>query len=165
LASFLAPFSFYYYLYGMTTWIIWLIVAAVLVIIEILSQMVWTLCLAIGSVAALAASLTGCGMPAQLGILAVSSVVAYLVLVPYFKSMHARFAERSGDNLRTGMEALIGKEAVVTKSVEPGMTGRVKVDGDSWQARARHPQESFLVGDRVRIHSYDSIILTIEKIK
>ena len=115
----------------MTTWIIWLIVAAVLVIIEILSQMVWTLCLAIGSVAALAASLTGCGMPAQLGILAVSSVVAYLVLVPYFKSMHARFAERSGDNLRTGMEALIGKEAVVTKSVEPGMTGRVKVDGDS----------------------------------
>ena len=63
------------------------------------------------------------------------------------------------------MEALIGKEAVVTKSIEPGMTGRVKVDGDSWQARARHPQESFLVGDRVRIHSYDSIILTIEKIK
>ena len=45
------------------------------------------------------------------------------------------------------------------------MTGRVKVDGDSWQARSRHPQESFLVGDRVRIHSYDSIILTIEKIK
>ncbi len=51
------------------------------------------------------------------------------------------------------------------QAIEPGRLGRVKVDGDNWQARARHPQEAFMIGQRVRIHSYDSIILTVESIK
>lgn len=149
----------------MTTWILWLIIAAVLVIVEILSQMVWTLCLAIACAAALAACLLGCSLPVQLAVLAVSSVVAYLVLVPYFKRIHHQAAEREGRAARTGMDALIGMDATVVQAIEPGRLGRVKVDGDNWQARARHDGESFMIGQRVRIHSYDSIILTVESIK
>ena len=149
----------------MTTWIIWLIIAAVLVIIEIISQMVWTLCLAIACAAALAACLLGCSLPVQLAVLAIASVVAYLVLVPYFKRMHHLATEREGPAARTGMDALIGMEATVVQSIEPGRLGRVKVDGDNWQARARHDGDAFMIGQRVRIHAYDSIILTVENIK
>ncbi len=149
----------------MTAWIIWLIIAAVLVIIEILSQMVWTLCMAIACAAALAACLLGASLPVQLAVLAVASVLAYLILVPYFKRIHHQATEREGRAARTGMDALIGMEATVVQAIEPGRLGRVKVDGDNWQARARHPQEAFMIGQRVRIHSYDSIILTVESIK
>lgn len=149
----------------MTAIIVWLIIAAALMIIEILTQMVWTLCLAIGCAAALAASLFGLGLPLQLAALAVAAVVAYVALVPYFKRLHHKMAEREGAAARTGMDALIGTEATVVNSIEPGRLGRVKADGDNWQARSRHQGECFMVGDRVRIHSYDSIILTVERIK
>jgi len=148
----------------MTTWIIWLIVAAVLVIIEILSQMVWTLCLAIGCAAALAASLSGIGLPGQLACMAGASVVAYLVLVPWFRRVHNRMAEREGAAARTGMDALIGKEAIVTETIMPGALGRVKTDGDNWQARTCDNAGCIAAGERVRILSYDSIILTVEHI-
>lgn len=146
----------------MTAWIIWLTVAAVLVTVEILTQMVWTLCLAIGCVAALLAELTGAGLAVQLSVMAVAAVVAYLILVPYFKRYHHRVAEHRG--LRTGMDALIGRTATVVKPIEPGRMGRVMADGDNWQAHARNATDAFAIGDRVRIHSYDSIVLTVDKL-
>lgn len=147
----------------MTAWILWLTVAAVLMTVEILSQMVWTLCLAIGCVVALVASLCGAGMAAQMSLSALSAVVAYIVLVPYFKRMHHQAAERGGA-ARTGMDALVGTQARVVKSIEPGQMGRVMAYGDNWQARALNPSDSFTVGEHVRIHSYDSIVLTVEKV-
>lgn len=146
----------------MTAWIIWLIVAAVLVIIEVLSQMVWTLCLAIGCAAALAASLCGASLATQLALMAVTAVIAFIVLVPWFRRIHHAASERRG--ARTGMDALIGKEARVVKAIEPGAMGRVMADGDNWQAVASSASDFFPVGSRVRIHSYDSIILTVEPI-
>lgn len=149
----------------MTTWILWLIVAAVLVTLEVMTQMVWTLCLAVGCIGALTASLCGADLTLQIAVMAFTAMLAYIVLVPYFRRMHHRFAEREGSVLRTGMDALIGKEATVVDSIEPERLGRVKVDGDNWQARARHPELSIRVGDRVRIHSYDSIILTVDPVE
>ena len=146
----------------MTAWIIWLIVAAVLAIIEVLTQMVWTLCLAIGCAAALAASLCGASLATQITLLAVAAVVAFIVLVPWFRRIHHTASERR--DARTGMEALIGKEARVVKAIEPGAMGRVMADGDNWQAVAHSSTDFIPVGSRVRIHSYDSIILTVEPI-
>ena len=124
----------------MTAWIIWLIVAAVLAIIEVLSQMVWTLCLAIGCAAALAASLCGASLATQLALMAVTAVIAFIVLVPWLRRIHHAASERRG--ARTGVMA----------------------DGDNWQAVASSASDFFPVGSRVRIHSYDSIILTVEPI-
>lgn len=147
-----------------TGWIFWLTVAVVLAIVEILSQMVWTLCLAIGCVGALAVSLLGGGTAFQISVVAIVAVVAYIVLVPFFKRLHHQADRRDGRELRTGMDALIGRTATVVKAIEPGGMGRVTADGDNWQAVGRHPDDMFAIGDKVRIHSYDSIILTVEKI-
>ena len=74
----------------MEAWIIWLIIAAVLVIVEVLSQMVWTLCLAVGCLGSLVAALWGVGTVWQIVVLAIVSVMAFIVLMPLFKKWHDR---------------------------------------------------------------------------
>ncbi|MGM9861355.1 MAG: NfeD family protein [Muribaculaceae bacterium] len=42
--------------------------------------------------------------------------------------------------------------------------GRVKADGDSWQAIATDLREAIPAGTQVRIIGYDSIILEVEQL-
>ena len=67
----------------MSLWIVWISLAAVLLIVEVFTQMLWTLCLAIGCAAAMVASLLGVALEWQLILLGAVAVVAYIVLVPY----------------------------------------------------------------------------------
>lgn len=149
----------------MEMWIVWIIIAAVLVIVEVLSQMVWTLCLAGGCFGALVASVSGADIPVQLIVLAVTAVVMYIVMLPWFRRWHDKVIAREGRNFRTGMDALLGRRATVVHEIKPGELGRARIDGDCWQVRA--PGESTVIkhGDEVVVSGYDSIILTVERIK
>ena len=59
------------------------------------------------------------------------------------------------------MDALIGREVRVAEDIPAGGIGRVRIDGDSWQAQSNDGRE-IAAGERVRVLSYDSIILTVE---
>ena len=72
----------------MELWIIWTIAAALLLITEVMTQMMWALCLSIGAVAALVLSLSGMDLGYQLTGLIVICLVAYVVLLPYFRRRH-----------------------------------------------------------------------------
>ena len=146
----------------MSVWIIWLIAAALLLIVEVLTQMMWALCLSIGSAAAMACSLAGLGLGWQVASFAVLSMAAYLILLPVFKKWHARTAEREA---RTGMDALLGRRATVTHAIRPGHLGRARIDGDNWQVQAPGCHETIPAGTEVAVTAYDSIILTVETIK
>lgn len=146
----------------MDTWIIWLIVAALLIVIEILTQMVWTLCLAVGCLGALAADLLGIELPWQIVVMALTSVIAYLVMMPFFKRWHDRSSMSNGCQAVTGMEALLGRRATVTQDIEPGALGRVRIDGDSWQVRCEDSQAVIPVGRDVVVVSFDGNILDVE---
>lgn len=145
----------------MDAWIIWLIVAAVLVVIEILTQMVWTLCLAVGCVGAIVADLCGADVVWQIVVMAATSVVAFLVLMPWFKRWHDTSSPHDRHESRTGMDALPGRRAVVTAEIRPGMTGRVRIDGDSWQVRAGGCESVIGRGSEVVVQSYDGNILEV----
>lgn len=148
----------------METWIIWLIIAALLVIIEVLSQMVWTLCLAIGCLAGLLVSVFGFNLVWQIIAVAVMSVVAFTVIVPFIKRWHDTTRKKTNRDDRTGMDALLGRHAVVTESIYPDRLGRVRIDGDSWQVSA--PLRSGVIerGEEVVVTSYDSIILHVQRV-
>lgn len=146
----------------MDSWIIWLIVAAVLVVIEVLSQMVWTLCLAVGCLGALVADLCDVDIPWQIAIMALTSVVAYLVLMPWFKRWHDHTSPHDRHESRTGMDALIGRRAMVIADIEPGMTGRVRIDGDNWQVRAPKQVVAIERGCEVVVTTYNGNILDVE---
>ena len=142
----------------MEAWIIWLIAAALLVIIEVMSQMMWALCLAIGAVGAMVCSLCGLDLAWQTVALALLSILAYIALLPLFRRWHARSDAREA---RTGMDALLGRRAVVTQEIRPGQLGRARIDGDNWQVQAPSASATIHAGTEVIVTSYDSIILTV----
>lgn len=146
----------------MDIWTIWLTVALVLLIIEVCTQMMWALCLAVGSLAAMACSLLGLGAAAQAVSLVIVALIVYVAALPAFKRWHARQAERIS---RTGMDALLGRHAVVTHQIEPGKLGRARIDGDNWQVQAPGADHVIKAGAEVSVTAYDSIILTVEELK
>lgn len=149
----------------MELWLIWLIICAVLVIIEILSQMIWTMCLAVGCLAAMVSSLMDTTLATQIIVMAVAAVIAYFFLMPVFKRWHKNSDEKEGRNARTGMDALLGRRAVVKDEIKPGKLGRAVIDGDNWQVRAPHCDHTIEHGAEVVVTGYDSIILNVEEIK
>lgn len=145
----------------MSVWIIWLSIAALLLIIEVFTQMFWTLCLAIGCVGALIGELCGVGTAWELIILAAISFIAYAALAPVFQRWHDRQLKKSGRSDRTGMDALLGRRAIVTQEIKPGEIGRARIDGDNWQVVAPGCAEAVKRGQEVVVEGYDSIILTV----
>lgn len=143
----------------MSTWLIWIIITALLLIIEVLAQQVCTFCLALGCIAALVLDLCGVALSWQLVALGVAAVVAYAIIVPKVKAIHQRALERAGRLDRTGMEALLGRRAVVTETIRPGHTGRCRIDGDSWQVRCPGASANIERGAEIVITAFDSIIL------
>ena len=143
----------------MEIWIIWLIAAALLAIAEVLTQSIWTLCLAIGCAAGLVCSL--CGVPAawQIAATAIASVAAYFILLPWFKRRMTIEEKRRGYDSRTGMDALLGRRATVIHPIHPGRLGRARIDGDNWQVQAPSVCEVIPDGTEVVVTGYDSIIL------
>lgn len=148
----------------MEAWIIWTTIAAILIAVEVMTQMVWTLCLAIGCLASIAAYLAGLDMAWQISTAGIVSVVAYIVLRPWLQKWQKRAAERNKSAARTGMDALLGRRGTVTDEIKPGHTGRVRIDGDNWQAIAPDAAGTIHRGQQVVVDSYDSIILGVQPV-
>src|SRR5262245_38650737 len=114
----------------MTAWIVWLIVAAVLGVAELLTT---TFALGIIAVAALvAAGVVALGrvLPVQLAAFAVASGAGLGFVLPI-----ARRHVRQPPPLRTGSAALVGRPAQVLEEVS-GFGGRVRIGGEVWSARS-----------------------------
>ncbi len=113
----------------MGTWIIWLIVAAVLGVAEVLTA---TLAFGLVAAGALVGALVGAvggNAALQFGAFAVTSA-AGLGLVRPFALRHIR----QPPLLRTGTAALVGRSAYVLDEVT-AQSGRVRIGGEEWSAR------------------------------
>lgn len=142
----------------MSSWIIWLIAAALLLLLEIMTQAVWAFCFAIGCLAALIASFFTDSAAVQAIVVAAGAILSWLLLAPVVRKWeHGR-----GKKARTGMDALPGRRAVITEDVHPGRIGRARIDGDVWQVRAPGIEKTLHRGEEVTVTGYDSIILTVE---
>lgn len=111
-------------------WILWLILAVVLGVAEILTL---TLALGLLAAAALAAAIVagvGGGLLVQILAFAVTGAIGLLVIRPI-----ARRQLRTPQLSREGTDALIGRTATVLKEVRAGQ-GLIKLAGDEWSARA-----------------------------
>lgn len=145
----------------MEIWIVWLIAAAILTVTEVLTQMMWALCLTTGALGAMTTALCGGDLVWQVTVMTAASLATYLLLLPWINRRHARPAARES---RTGMDALLGRRATVTHEIRPGHLGRARIDGDNWQVRSPGTDHVIPAGSEVTVTSYDSIILTVEEI-
>ena len=123
----------------------WFVVAGALALAELATL---TLYLAIFSVAAVAGGVTallGFDLPVQLAVAAAASVGGLVVVRPLRASVLPSRREH-----RTGVDALVGSEAVV---LEPTDTreGRVRLAGEVWSARAVEGLAALPTGTPVQV--------------
>lgn len=113
----------------MESWIVWLIVAAVLGVAELLTT---TLALGLIAVAAVVAAVVGAfdlSFALQLAAFAVAAG-AGLVFVRPIALRHLK----QPPQLRTGTAALVGRTAVVLEEVTDH-GGRIRIEGEEWSSR------------------------------
>lgn len=127
------------------SWIVWLIIAAVLGAVEIVTVTLAFGLVAVGALVAAVAGAAGAPLPAQFGAFAVASAVGLGVARPL-----AMRHVRQPPLLRSGTAALVGRSATVTEEVSAD-GGRVRIGADVWTAR---PYDETLVipaGTRVDV--------------
>jgi membrane protein implicated in regulation of membrane protease activity len=112
------------------TWIIWVIIAAVLGTIEILTTTLAFGLVALAAIVAAVAGAAGGDAAVQFGAFVVASVIGLGVARP-FALRHVR----QPPLLRTGTAALVGRPATVLEEVT-GHSGRVRIGGEEWSARS-----------------------------
>lgn len=130
----------------MPVWLVWLVAAGVLAIAEALSlDLVLIMC---GGAALMGAAAAALGAPVaiQFVVFAVGALGLLAVVRPAAK----RHMELSTPHTRTGIEALVGNQAVVVRAVD-AHGGRVRLAGEEWSAQAFDATEVLEVGRVVRV--------------
>ena len=149
----------------MDLWLIWMLAALVLFLIEIFTPGFAVACLSIGCLCScVLAAIAPETLNWQIALFVVASLLAFLFVRPFALKILSRRAERKGE-YKSNMESLIGRKAAVIEEIPAEDVGRVKVDGDEWQAvlsREIDDRHNIPVGAKVVIVSYDSIILTVK---
>ena len=74
----------------MDSWLIWLIITALLILVELLTSFIATFCLAVGALLAMVASLLGGGLEWQLGALVLGTVLAFIFFAPFIRRLQSR---------------------------------------------------------------------------
>jgi membrane protein implicated in regulation of membrane protease activity len=129
----------------MQAWLIWLILAAVLAGAEALSLDLVLIMCAGGAAAGGISAAAGLPPAAQVAI----AVAGALALLLFVRPVAKRHLVGTG-TARTGIEALIGTQAIVTSKVD-ATDGRVRLGGGEWSARAYDQTQVIPVGSSVQV--------------
>ncbi|MBA9001854.1 NfeD family protein [Thermomonospora cellulosilytica] len=117
----------------MDDWLIWLIVAAVLGVAELLTLTLALGLLAVAAVAAAVAGVLGAPVVIQAVVFVIASAAGLGVVRPI-----ARRHISQPPPLRTGTAALVGKQALTLTEVSK-RGGLVRLAGEEWTARPYDP--------------------------
>ena len=131
----------------MEEWLVWLILAVIFGVGEILTLGFFLAPFAGGAAVAAVASAAGLGFVGSLAVFLVISIALLLALRPL-----ARSHKRMPPQIRTGTAALVGKSATVLERIANSEgVGCVRIDGEVWTARAYMEDETYEAGARVQV--------------
>src|SRR5688572_3470541 len=130
----------------MADWLIWVVVAAVLVAGEVLASFTFILGpLALAALVSAIVAAVGAGPEVQIGSFIVASIASLALLRPI-----ARRHLRTPAQIRTGTAALVGSRALVLDRVDAD-SGQVKIGGEVWTARPYDEDDVYEPGARVEV--------------
>ena len=133
----------------MGSWIVWLVLAAVLGVAEIMTTTLAFGLIAVGAVVAGVVGVAGAGLPFQLIAFGVASA-AGLGLVRPIAVRHIK----QPPLLRTGTSALVGRSAKVVEEVTDD-GGKVRIGGELWSARTYDESQVIPVGSSVDVFAIE----------
>ncbi|MEU0842172.1 NfeD family protein [Streptomyces sp. NPDC005962] len=134
----------------MDSWVWWLIAAVGLGIPLVLTAMPEFGMVAVGAVAGALTDALGGGIVLQVIVFCAVSVALVAVVRP----MAVR-SRRQQPGLRSGVEALKGRQAVVLERVDDSGAGRIKLAGEVWSARSLDPGQAYEPGQQVDVVEID----------
>lgn len=140
-------------------WIIWLIIAVIMLVIEIVTTGLATLWFAIGAVVAMIMDLCGASVASQIIAMAAISAVCFVVCMIWVKPKLESLRKKNVQ--KTNADRLIGREGVVIvpfNSTEG--KGQVKVDGQIWSAKSG---EDYTEGTKVTVKAIEGVKLVVER--
>lgn len=111
--------------------IIWLVIVAIMLVIEIFTMGLTTIWFSLGAVAAAIAAGMGAPLWVQVLLFALVSLIIMLLVRPFA----IRVVNR--DRAKTNVEALVGEEALVIETIDnQNEKGKVTFRGVEWTARS-----------------------------
>ena len=146
-------------------WIFWTILGAMLVIAEIFTTGFVLLWFGIGALAAGLAAFAGINSIAvQFLIFAIVSIALTAASRTIFINYFSR--EKSGGDLKSGMEALPGQIGTVVSSSRGALNeGAVKVYGSTWTAFPIDGEEPLEAGDRVIVERVQGASIYVRRVE
>ena len=133
----------------MGSWIVWLILAAVLGVAEVMTTTLAFGLMAASAVVAAVVGAVGGGLPFQLAAFAVAAG-AGLGLVRPIAVRHIK----QPPLLRTGTSALVGRSAIVIEEVTD-RAGQVRIGGELWSARTYDESQVIPAGSTVDVFAIE----------
>ena len=110
-------------------WQIWLIIAGVCLVIEIMTTGFLVFWLAIGALISMIVSLFTDSILIQTVVFVISSAILIFATKPFVK----KFAKTK--DVKTNAFSIIGQNGIVTKEIDSiNARGQVKIDGETWSA-------------------------------
>ena len=133
----------------MGSWIVWLVLAAVLGVAEVMTTTLAFGLIAVGAVVAAVVGAAGVGLPFQVGAFAVAAAAGLVVVRPI-----AMRHIKQPPLLRTGTSALVGRSAKVVEEITDD-GGRVRIGGELWSARPYDESQVIPVGSTVNVFAIE----------
>jgi membrane protein implicated in regulation of membrane protease activity len=145
-------------------WIFWCVLGAILIVAEVFTSGFVLLWFGIGAMVAAFAALIGIdSLAIQFLIFALVSVGLIAASRTIFVNYFSR--EKTGDSLRTGVDALPGKIGTVVSSSRGALhEGAVKVFGSTWTAYPAVGENPLEAGERVQVESVEGASIYVRRI-
>lgn len=135
------------------SWVFWLALILVFIVVEVLSLSFVFLMLAVGSLGGLVAGLLGAPWWVQIIVVAVLS----LVLLFFVRPPLLHVMKRGSDGARSNVDALLGLQGTVVVAFDDGR-GQVKLaNGETWTSRLTDGvgETALTEGEKVVVTSID----------
>ena len=145
-------------------WVLWSILGAILVVAEIFTSGFVLLWFGIGALAAAFVAFIGVdSLVIQFLVFAVVSIALTAASRTIFLNYFSR--ERTGESLRSGVDALPGKIGTVVSSSKGALhEGAVKVFGSTWTAYPAPGEAPLEAGERVCVESIEGASIYVKRI-
>lgn len=136
--------------------IIWLVILAIMIVMEIISLGLTTIWFGVGAVGAAIVAWIGYGIGVQILVFTVLSLISMAV----FRPIAMKYLNKEKE--KTNIDGVVGKTVVVTKEINNELaTGEVQLNGMSWTARSESgrviPEE-----ERVTVVSVEGVKLIVK---
>ena len=147
-------------IFSSTLIIMWLILAAIFIILEFISMGLTTIWFAGGSIVALIAAALGTPWYIQVILFIVVSVVLLVITRPFAeKHLNSKLKD-------TNLDSLIGKHAIVITDINNlEDTGQIKLNGVDWTARTTDDNDTIEAGNTVKVNKIAGVKAIVSQIK